>query len=81
MQTVSLARASVSLLTGLEWIKGDHGRVCSVDQVWNEQHPGEETLAMVVRTGLCTAVGSMLRQVMAPSNATNPFWDPFVKVI
>ena len=49
-------------------------------QVWNEQHPNEETLALVVRTGLCTAVGSMLRQVMAPLNSTSHFRDPFVKV-
>lgn len=49
-------------------------------QVWNEQCPNEETLALVVRTGLCTAVGSMLRQVMAPLNATDYFRDPFVKV-
>ena len=49
-------------------------------QVWNEQCPNEETLALVVRTGLCTTVGSMLRQVMAPANATDYFRDPFVKV-
>lgn len=56
---------------------------CHLDnhmQVWNEQCPNEETLALVVRTGLCTAVGSMLRQVMAPLNATDYFRDPFVKV-
>ena len=49
-------------------------------QVWNEDQPDEEVLAMVVRTGLCTAMGDMLRQVVAPVNETSPFKDPFVMV-
>lgn len=35
---------------------------------------------MVVRTGLCTAMGDMLRQVMAPVNGTPILQDPFVVV-
>ena len=49
-------------------------------QVWNEDQADEEVLAMVVRTGLCTAMGDMLRQVIAPINKTSPFKDPFVTV-
>ncbi len=33
-------------------------------QVWNEEDAEEEVLAMVVRTGLCTSMGSMMRQVV-----------------
>jgi len=32
--------------------------------VWNEEDAEEEVLAMVVRTGLCTSMGSMMRQVV-----------------
>ena len=49
-------------------------------QVWNEDQADEEVLAMVVRTGLCTAMGDMLRQVIAPVSETNSFKDPFVTV-
>ena len=49
-------------------------------QVWNEDQADEEVLAMVVCTGLCTAMGDMLRQVVAPINETSPFKDPFVTV-
>ena len=49
-------------------------------QVWNEEQTDEEVLAMVVRTGLCTAMGDMLRQVVAPIHETSPFKDPFVTV-
>ncbi len=35
-----------------------------VVQVWNEQDAEEEVLAMVARTGLCTSMGSMMRQVL-----------------
>ena len=49
-------------------------------QVWNEDQADEEDLAMVVRTGLCTTMGDMLRQVMAPLNETSPFKDPFFTV-
>lgn len=47
-----------------------------VTQVWNEKAPEEEVLALVVRTGLHTNMGSMLRQVLTPVIGT----DPFVKV-
>ena len=33
-------------------------------QVWNEEDAEEEVLAMVVRTGLCTSMGSMMRQMV-----------------
>lgn len=46
-------------------------------QVWNEQDPNGETLAFVVRTGLCTTMGLMLRRVMAPLNISAV---PFAKV-
>lgn len=54
---------------------------CSVAlQVWNEAKSDEEVLAMVVRTGLCTTMGTMLRQVMAPLNTLDLFRDPFITV-
>ena len=40
-----------------------HG--CCVEQVWNDQDERDETLAMVVRTGKHTALGSLL--------LTNPY--------
>ena len=40
---------------------------CWYTQVWNEQDPEEEVLAMVVRTGLYTSMGSMMRQVISYS--------------
>ena len=46
-------------------------------QVWNEQDPNEEALAFVVRTGLCTTMGLMLRRVMAPLSTSDA---PFAKV-
>ena len=49
-------------------------------QVWNEKGADKEVLAMVVRTGLCTAMGDMLRQVMAPLHEPNTLKDPFVEV-
>ncbi|DBA65621.1 TPA: hypothetical protein ACH3X2_002681 [Trebouxia sp. C0005] len=36
----------------------------NVEQVWNEEDAEDEVLAMVVRTGLCTSMGSMMRQVV-----------------
>ncbi|DBB14077.1 TPA: hypothetical protein ACH3X3_001037 [Trebouxia sp. C0006] len=36
----------------------------NVEQVWNEEDAEDEELAMVVRTGLCTSMGSMMRQVV-----------------
>lgn len=49
-------------------------------QVWNEAHAEEEVLGMVIRTGLYTTMGTMLRQVMAPLNAIDHFRDPAVAV-
>lgn len=51
-------------------------------QVWNEEDPEDEVLAMVVRTGLCTTMGSMLRQVMNPLQDGIAAWatDPFLPV-
>lgn len=61
-------------------VRFKHFRLWHTGQVWNEQDPSEETLALVVRTGLCTTMGAMLRHVMAPVNIT--IWlDPFVKVL
>ena len=48
--------------------------------MWNETDAEEEVLAMVVRTGLNTTMGHMLRQVMAPLNNINAMKDPFVVV-
>ncbi len=33
-------------------------------QVWNEEDAEDEVLAMVARTGLCTSMGAMMRQVV-----------------
>ena len=48
-------------------------------QVWNAADSEDEVLAVVVRTGLNTCMGSMIRQFIAP-----PYEyvakDPFVKV-
>lgn len=55
-------------------------RTNAVWQVWNEHGSDEECLALVVRTGLYTTMGSMLRQVMAPANAVHSLRDPFVVV-
>ena len=49
-------------------------------QVWNESHAEEEVLGMVIRTGLYTTMGTMLRQVMAPLNAVDHFRDPVIGV-
>ena len=50
--------------------------------MWNEEDPEDEVLAMVVRTGLCTTMGSMLRQVMNPLQEGIGTWatDPFLPV-
>ena len=37
-------------------------------QVWNEECTEDEVLAMCCRTGLCTTMGSMLRDTMSPLN-------------
>ena len=35
-------------------------------QVWNAEDAEDEVLAMVVRTGLNTTMGAMVRQLIAP---------------
>lgn len=49
-------------------------------QVWNEEDPVEEVLAMVVRTGLRTTVGTLLCQVTNPIHLTGRRSDSFLKV-
>ena len=46
-------------------------------QVWNEEDAEEEVLAMVVRTGLHTSMGAMMRQIVYNSRPTMP---RFIKV-
>lgn len=46
-------------------------------QVWNEEDAEEEVLAMVVRTGLHTSMGAMMRHIF--HNAT-PSTPRFIKV-
>lgn len=48
-------------------------------QAWNAEDSGDEVLAMVVRTGLHTQMGVMVRELVDPSKlpADN---DPFVRV-
>ena len=38
--------------------------------MWHAEDPEEEVLAMVVRTGLHTCMGSMIRQILSPSFAS-----------
>ncbi len=49
-------------------------------QVWNESNAEDEVLVMVVRTGLCTTMGNMLRQVTNPLHNTQLYKDPFLRV-
>ncbi|DBA90734.1 TPA: hypothetical protein ACH3X1_003944 [Trebouxia sp. C0004] len=49
-----------------------------VQQVWNEEDTEDEVLGMVVRTGLRTTVGNLLRQVMCPVHTAEPHKDTFV---
>jgi len=51
-----------------------------VGQVWNESNAEDEVLVMVVRTGLCTTMGNMLRQVTNPLHNTQLYKDPFLRV-
>ena len=48
--------------------------------MWNEAGPEDEVLAMVVRTGLCTTMGNMLRQVTNPLHNTKMYRDPYLRV-
>ncbi|DBA96365.1 TPA: hypothetical protein ACH3X3_002538 [Trebouxia sp. C0006] len=50
-----------------------------VQQVWNESNAEDEVLVMVVRTGLCTTMGNMLRQVTNPLHNTQLYKDPFLR--
>ncbi|DBA77187.1 TPA: hypothetical protein ACH3X1_009761 [Trebouxia sp. C0004] len=50
-----------------------------VQQVWNESNAEEEVVMMVVRTGLCTTMGNMLRQVTNPLHNTQLYKDPFLR--
>ena len=49
------------------------------EQVWNEDNADEEVVAMVVRPGLHTTMGEMLRHVFAPVSEMTAT-DPFFKV-
>ena len=51
----------------------------TVQQVWNAEDTEDEVLAMVCRTGLNTQMGSMLRELVAPSKQAAES-DTFVKV-
>ena len=48
-------------------------------QVWNAQDAEEECLVMAVRTGLNTELGSMVRDLIHPPEATAPI-HAFVQV-
>ncbi len=37
-------------------------------QLWNDEDPNDEVLAMVVRTGCNSTIGNMLRHAMRPAN-------------
>ena len=50
-----------------------------VGQVWNAGDQEEEVLAMVVRTGLNTTMGNMVRQILAPAFAPAE-QHPFIQV-
>lgn len=47
--------------------------------MWHADDPEEEVLAMVVRTGLHTSMGSMVRQILSPS-FTSAEKHPFLQV-
>ena len=46
-------------------------------QVWNEEDAEDEVLGMVVRTGMCTSMGAMMRQVIY---SARPMSNPLVLV-
>ena len=46
--------------------------------MWNAADPEDEVLAMVVRTGINSTVGAMIKQIVAPSRMQRP--DPFLQV-
>lgn len=47
-------------------------------QVWNPENSAEEVLVMVCRTGLNTAMGSTIRELLVPAKVTKR--DPVVMV-
>ena len=47
-------------------------------QVWNEEDPEDEVLALVVRTGFNSTMGNMLRQVVCPVDSVKWKQDPFL---
>ncbi|KAL0024457.1 hypothetical protein WJX77_006172 [Trebouxia sp. C0004] len=50
----------------------------SVQQTWADSATDDEVLGMVVRTGLRTTVGNMLRQIVAPLHELSLAKDPFL---
>ena len=53
--------------------------VDEMQQVWNLEDAEDEVLAMVVRPGLNTCMGSMVRQLIAPTRLQLEA-SPFVEV-
>ncbi|KAL0045371.1 hypothetical protein WJX82_005179 [Trebouxia sp. C0006] len=49
-----------------------------VKQVWNEEDSEDEVLAMVVRTGLRSTMGNMLREVTSPLHQEPRHTDTFL---
>ncbi|KAL0037175.1 hypothetical protein WJX79_003951 [Trebouxia sp. C0005] len=49
-----------------------------VQQVWADGDTDEEVLGMVVRTGLRSTMGNMLRQIVAPLKGPGDAKDPFL---
>ncbi|KAL0021224.1 hypothetical protein WJX79_004043 [Trebouxia sp. C0005] len=49
-----------------------------VQQVWNEEDPEDEVLALVVRTGFNSTMGNMLRQIVCPIDSVKWKQDPFL---
>ncbi len=47
-------------------------------QVWNEEDPEDEVLALVVRTGFNSTMGNMLRQIVCPIDSVKWKQDPFL---
>lgn len=54
--------------------------VDEMQQVWNLEDAEDEVLAMVVSTGLNTCMGSMVRQLIAPTRLHLEA-SPFVEVM
>ena len=52
---------------------------CATLQVWNPDFPENEVLVMVCRTGMNTTMGTMIRELVAPSKVYEEK-DPFMSV-